>query len=788
MNRFLILLFLVAISIETTSQNLNLNDLHSLCSKSKWETVNQILINKGWEYYSSEKGNSSKYNTITWSYKKESYSDEALAWFYLYTYEGFPNKVSLSFFNQEGFKRFQNSLSSNGYKLINSSIEDDELISSYSNSRYNLTTSTKKRKENDYSNSSFTAYRITVIKKESIYDPNNGKKVDTYANGNTKVEYVLKNGVLNGPITYFHENGIKQKIGYYSNGKPNGKFSEYDEDDNLTASYSFKNGFLEGLAKIYENGQISEEKNYRKDELDGAIKNYYYNDQGELFVVEKGFFKDGKKHGKWELSAIEEGKELPINITTFNLGKKEGFFREAKGDSLIVGNFKNDQLSGDYRIYYDLTRMLVGGLIRTDTTDLKLLTQGKYLNGEREGYWKNYHLTGNLASEGYYKDGLKHGEWKDYYTNYVSEKTNEQLPYSGELFLIQSYDYGYLEGQTRQFSYLQEVKYPCPEKEKSTSTKDSCTRLSYRKVDLKSNYKNDLLHGPYSLRDSLNLIVVEGNYAKGNKHGAWLQRYNTGNENQPFYYEKGRFANNERHGEWIGYYDENSISVRKNYTNDKLDGDFIEYDNTGNPKIKKIFYKDRLKELTVYSSENRKPEVHYKIIKEGIVDYRLYRTVFDEDGSRTLQEYYMTKNKSDKPKVDHNLIEIKIPVQISSNPDENYPDGLFQKFDTNDRIVVEGQIEDGQNVGKWEYNYYDSNVKLTINNKDRFDPIQDGSEFYYFLDSGELYEGIFTYFDPETGNKEERKIKDGVRNGMTIYYDDNGNKIKKVKYKNGVIK
>ena len=81
-------------------QKLTITDLTNLCNKKNWEDVNQTLLTKGWVYYDSEKGSTYKYNTITWSFNKDYYNDKAQGWFYLYTYEGFPNKISYTVFNK----------------------------------------------------------------------------------------------------------------------------------------------------------------------------------------------------------------------------------------------------------------------------------------------------------------------------------------------------------------------------------------------------------------------------------------------------------------------------------------------------------------------------------------------------------------------------------------------------------------------------------------------------------------------------------------------------------------
>jgi hypothetical protein len=131
------------------AQKLTLTDLTSLCSKKNWEDVNQALLAKKWTYYDSEKGSTLKYNTITWSFNKDYYSDKAQGWFYLYTYEGYPNKISYSVFNKESYSIIQNSISSLGFKLINSEIEDNQVKSTYTNTQYTLEISTEKRKDDD---------------------------------------------------------------------------------------------------------------------------------------------------------------------------------------------------------------------------------------------------------------------------------------------------------------------------------------------------------------------------------------------------------------------------------------------------------------------------------------------------------------------------------------------------------------------------------------------------------------------------------------------------------------
>ena len=144
--KFLLLFLLFTPTINIISQNLTIRTLEEIYNKSNWEKVNQFLINKNWEYTESNKGNFEKYNTITWAFNK-SYDDKASGWFYLYTYEGYPNKINYTVFNNHSYLLVVRSLEQKGYKLDNSQIEDNELTSTYKNKNFILKITTKKKKE-----------------------------------------------------------------------------------------------------------------------------------------------------------------------------------------------------------------------------------------------------------------------------------------------------------------------------------------------------------------------------------------------------------------------------------------------------------------------------------------------------------------------------------------------------------------------------------------------------------------------------------------------------------------
>lgn len=774
------------LSINSFGQKLSLTDLQNISNKTNWEYVNQYLMNKGWEYYDSEKGTSTKYNTITWSYNKSSYNDEANAWFYLYTFEGLPNKINYSVFNKPSYTVIQKSLSENGYKLSDSEIEDNEIISTYTNNKFILKITTQKRdkEDNSYRNESITAYKFLLIKKSGIYDPDNGKKTDYYYGEVKQSEYTLKNGKMNGILTVFHSNGIIKKKGNYSNGKANGTFTEYDEQGNVTAKYSMKNGLNNGLLEFYEDSKISYSTTYSNDYKNGKHIEYYYNDDdGELFLKQYGQYLNDEKNGTWKLYVIEEGKERLVTYTNYKESLKNGLFQEAKGDSLIIGNYQNDKLNGGYKIYRDFMKMLVGGIIRTDINDLTLIADGKYYDDEKSGYWKNYDLTGALRNEGRYSGDERTGEWKYYYTKW-SDSDNGQLPYSEKLYLIQNFSKGNLDGKETRYSYLNEEKYPCSELDKNKNPLDTCTKYVYKKVLETAFYKNDKLHGPFELKDSINQTVAKGMFINDLKDGEWFHRYTQKDyeEKDYFIYQEGSYSKGEREGKWIQYYKKGVISKTFYYKQGELNGKYIEWNNLNKPREEKQFSNGKFKELIVYDSLGIKPVNKYEIYDEKYNSYKCRRTQYLTDGYSS-QEYWLNKEKE----IDHNWFELTFLIAIDkklSDGTNAYKDGSFMLFNSSDQPIVLGKFFKEDRAGIWTNYFYDQQVKVESNYENNLQL----DENYLTLKGG-LFTGEFVFTNKDEDIKEVRKVKDGLRNGKTIFIDlSTGKTIKKESYKKGVLK
>jgi len=773
------------LNIHGFGQKLSLTDLQNISNKTNWEYVNQYLMNKGWEYYESEKGNSTKYNTITWSYNKSS-NDKAQAWFYLFMYDGLPNKINYFAFNKSSYTIIQKALSSKGYKLSNSEIEDDKLISTYTNSKLILKITTEKRKRKY--EESLTWYNFLLIKKSGVYDPDNGKKTDYYYGDIKRSEYTMKNGKMNGILTVFYHNGTIKKKGNFTNGKANGAFTEYDEQGNITAKYSMKNGLKNGLLKFYEDNKISYSTTYSNDYKNGQYIKYYYNDdEGELFLKQYGQYLNDEKNGTWKLFVIEDEKERLLTYTNYKESIKNGLFQDVKGDSLIVGNYQNDKLNGGYKIYRDFIKILVGGIIRTDINVLTLIVDGKYYNDKKSEYWKNYDLTGHLRSEGMFLNGEETGKWKYYYTSLVDDE-GKSLPYSKHLYLIHDFSNGMLNGKSTRYSYLDKEQYPCSELDENKNPLDTCTKIVYRKVLETTFYKNDKLNGPFELKDSTNQTIAKGMFINDLKDGKWFHRYtqNDSDDKNYFIYQEGSCSKGKREGRWIQYYKKGVISKTFNYKQGEFHGKYIEWNNQNKPRKEKQFSHGKFKELIVYDSLGVKPVNKYEIYDEKYNGYKCRRTEYVENGRMSKQEYWINSDK----KIDHNWFVLTFLLAIDEGGYNflegitGYKDGIYKLLNENNKPIVKGKYYKKDKIGLWTNYYYDQQVKVESNYKNDIQM----NEKYLTL-NGLLFSDEFIFTNKDENIKEVRKIKNGFRNGKTIFIDlSTGKTIKKERYKKGIKK
>lgn len=254
---------------------------------------------------------------------------------------------------------------------------------------------------------------------------------------------------------------------YYKDGELNGKYEEFDDNEQLKLCGYYKNGLMHGKFMYYyyindtDYYIIHDKRNkdyglnnsryvaYGSEHIDFTNK-YYCGSLGTRIIkeyIKQYNYIDGKIDG--ECLEFENGKltrqyycketetkntkNMQIRnfkserITDFIFNpdiKYTGEYKEFKDEQLIEHCwYKDGELDGEYKEFKD--------------DELTILWY--YKNGKRDGKQKTYHDSGKIVHHSYYKNGKKDGDYK-FYEN-------------GKLINHYYYKDGKKDGECKEFTY-----------------------------------------------------------------------------------------------------------------------------------------------------------------------------------------------------------------------------------------------------------------------------------------------------------------------------------------------
>ncbi|MCQ2973666.1 MAG: hypothetical protein MJ211_02510 [Bacteroidales bacterium] len=244
--------------------------------------------------------------------------------------------------------------------------------------------------------------KLSSSSKESVTLKN-----DYYSDGTIKSSGGFKNdkpvgihrtynekGKIKSSSTY-DDNGVKIADGIVDGkGREQGKWTLYDEKGSISGKGSYKAGNREGEWNFYfPNGNLEQKGVYKNGKPEGEWIWYYEN--GKIRRHET--FYQGKEDGEYcEFDILGDTLELG----TFVEGEKTGLWKIKNGDVEIFENYSDDQLHGDYKVYY--------------RNDKRKKIETSYLQGFIHGKYVEYYPTGKIMKEGNYMSGNQHGIWRYY--------------------------------------------------------------------------------------------------------------------------------------------------------------------------------------------------------------------------------------------------------------------------------------------------------------------------------------------------------------------------------------
>ena len=199
--------------------------------------------------------------------------------------------------------------------------------------------------------------------------------------GGRRLVVNLNNGILNGKYDEYYANGNRFTLGNYVNGKKEGEWTVYTENEKVWKKYQYKN-----------------------DQLDGRYTSYYAKTGAQETV---GNYENGKMTGTWT-EYYENGSRKSQG--NYSDGQKNGLFTEwnTSGGKKSEINYVNDEVNGKMNVYYENGRPLYEANLDGETGTVK----GYYTNGSlgfdgsfrgrrRTGTWTYYDKAGNPRKVSY---------------------------------------------------------------------------------------------------------------------------------------------------------------------------------------------------------------------------------------------------------------------------------------------------------------------------------------------------------------------------------------------------
>lgn len=596
-----------------------------------------------------------------------------------------------------------------------------------------------------------------------------GKHLEFDENGLLVSSHTYEGDMLNGSFEYFHPNGKIAEKGFYSYNSLEGVAQSFDENGVIVRTTSFKNGLLDGKYEEYDSGRISV----------------------------RGKYLEGKKTGLWERLMPDRTKSGVVQweFHHYDQGQFDGPFKEVRFDSIIVGNYRQGLLDGDYRVYQPESMFWLGD----EPQDSDLVMKGKYYKGMRTSHWEYFYQGGGLLKTGDYSLDKEHGVWK-YYLPVMTEgkEPSKGLGFNGQLQLEKEYYHGQVHGRVEYFYNIREEEIPCPVE---SNSEDTCSNYILEKRNSRFSYHLGMPTGPFAIRDSLGRIIKEGEFLDGELHGKSIENiYSLGGLafSHERYYLNGKLDGQNKLRDGNG-----NLVCSSWYHDDKPTGLWQYYRDDGKSIWKAINYFENRRQVSFFSTigvtwltaEYKQDYlVHFTtfdtITESKLYDYEILQC--DKSNLRFRQSNYMADTifEAEYLMKDPNCGQYEDPLITS------YVFGLFIKYSSSGlllngmsaKILHDGTfIEKGRYTlnkkdGYWEFYYPQWGIIQIVTFRLGI-PI---SEEYIDYRTSAPFNGTTVPFRSYDGQYQIAKIRNGKRDGLTKILDSHGNLIKRIRYDDGI--
>ena len=483
--------------------------------------------------------------------------------------------------------------------------------------------------------------------------------MDSLATVYTQAHGAIRNGRLDGPWTFWDNEGLMSAKKHYDQGRLWGQYTTYhslghkltdgvvkgiddygdliqdgkwlfwNDEGILKEEVHFQDGKREGLCTYFSTTGNESAKIIYKDDIPwtGEWITWYADGSKK----ESGIYKNGEKQSPWE-SWYENGQKK--YVIHYQKSVKHGLYTEWNMDGRLTKDI-------EYVMGSPLSEYIV-------EYEGESYTEINRRNGELSGSFIKWYANGKKCEEGVYKYDKKGGSWTGWYNNGEKSYTGKFI--DGEPEGIHT-KFDSLGRMTQNIEYVQGTILA----EYHINRNDEGFTEFHK--------KNGVLEGRWTRWYANGNVAEEGMYRNGKKSGSWKGWYSSNKQNYSCNYEEGKRT---------GTYKEWSSSGKKikdiDYSNGRRVREYLLVkDNSGFMEINKVYGKLDGSWIRWYQEGKKQEEGKYKegikvgtwsrfnfdgtILEEWNYDNRgrnLYEITYYDNGtvkeyrdyfSKTVQEY-----------------------------------------------------------------------------------------------------------------------------------------------------
>lgn len=379
----------------------------------------------------------------------------------------------------------------------------------------------------------------------------------------------------NGYNIFYFENGQKSSEGYFENGKPVGYWKNYFENGVLKSEGNRKNAQLDSVWLFYYgSGLLKESITFQNSKKEGTSK--FYSEEGNLkseFQYHQDTIVGVSLHYFDDLNRVQFEKPYENGILS---GIGYEYARDGRIINLI--NYQKGVVASMQSLNrYDQKNRKTGLWItyheNTGNEKIKML-EGRYTNGLKNGYFREYDKKGVQIST----------------TKYVNGEVIENAEELMSVDLVRDY---YPNASVHwEKTYIGSVPHGIWKEFDSTGVIISSVIYQLGvKVGSGILDGEGVKQGPWEEFYTTGELRAKGNYIDGARVGKWEFYHINGKIEQ-----KGKYkAGGKPHGTWYWYYEDGSLLREETFINGKEDGEMIEYTPSGDV-LAKGEYMEGLKE------------------------------------------------------------------------------------------------------------------------------------------------------------------------------------------------